>query len=163
MLVTTRARPERAPAGITPTGELTEPSPAACAAALPNRLDATVGPAQDGGPGTAIDAAVLRGGRGGLPPLIGYQPLAVAAVTRGLRQGGRGQLIAACGTGKTVVGIHTALQVCPNGLVVLTCPTLPLLAETLQRWAGITQHLLAVCSDPGVASRPARCTASHAR
>ncbi|GIE99484.1 hypothetical protein Ari01nite_69490 [Paractinoplanes rishiriensis] len=100
-----------------------------------------------------IEPSALRGRPAGLLPLLGYQADAVPALAEGLPAGGRGQFIAACGTGKTMVGLHTALQVCPAGLVVLTCPSLALLAQTLELWAAVTPHVLAVCSDTSVATR----------
>jgi superfamily II DNA or RNA helicase len=110
-----------------------------------------------GGAGnTVIDPSALRGGAAGLRPLLGYQVRAVPAITDGLRLGGRGTFIAACGTGKTMVALHTALEVCPSGVVVLTCPTLGLLAQTLDLWASVTQQVLAVCSDKSVAAKARR-------
>jgi superfamily II DNA or RNA helicase len=77
----------------------------------------------------------------------------LSAVVAGLAAGGRGQVIAACGSGKTLFAVHAALRLCPAGLVVLTCPSLPLLAQTLTEWAqtGVTGQVLAVCSDDTVA------------
>jgi superfamily II DNA or RNA helicase len=98
----------------------------------------------------AIDIATrLRPARagGGVPQLIGYQVPATAAIADGLREHGRGQLPAACGTGKSVIGVHAALRLCPTGVVVLACPTLPLLAQSLRLWAQVTGNILIVCSD----------------
>ena len=78
---------------------------------------------------------------------------AVDAIVAGQSAGGRGQVRAACGTGKTIVALHAARRLCPTGLVVIACPSLPLLAQTLAVWAGTSgaTHVLAVCGDDSVA------------
>ena len=49
-----------------------------------------------------------------------YQQEAVDAIAHGLANGGRGQLHAACGSGKTLMSIHAALRLLPNqGLAVV--------------------------------------------
>lgn len=83
-----------------------------------------------------------------------YQQEAIEAITAGLAGGGRGQLLAACGTGKTLLGAHAAIRLCPpGGLVVIACPSLALIAQTLAAWnqAGVDHQPLAVCSDESVA------------
>lgn len=79
-----------------------------------------------------------------------YQVEAVAACADGLRHGGRGQLRCACGTGKTVIAQRVAELLCPHGgLVVILCPSVALVAQTLREWASTNKdHVaLAVCSD----------------
>ena len=77
-----------------------------------------------------------------------YQRAAVEAIVAGLAAGGRGQVVAACGTGKTLIGAAAAQRLCPTGLVVVTCPTLALTGQTMEVWArtGVSD-MLAVCSD----------------
>ena len=89
--------------------------------------------------------------RAGLPPRRGYQDQAVAAIVDGLASGGRGTAVLACGTGKTLVGAHAAAQLVA-GLVVVACPSLALVAQTLRVWsaAGVPDAVLAVCSDTTV-------------
>ncbi|WP_432982928.1 Helicase associated domain protein [Dactylosporangium sp. CA-233914] len=89
----------------------------------------------------------------GLPGLRGYQADAVAAIVAGLAGGSRGQLIAACGSGKTLVAAHAAVRLVPAGLVVIACPSLALVAQTLAVWStgGAAGDVLAVCSDDSVA------------
>lgn len=89
----------------------------------------------------------------GLPKLRGFQPRAVDAIVAGLATGGRGQLLAACGSGKSLVAVHAALRLCPDGVVVLSCPSLALVAQSLRVWlsAGVVDDVLAVCSDDTVA------------
>ncbi|RFS43608.1 hypothetical protein D0Q02_26675 [Micromonospora craniellae] len=88
-----------------------------------------------------------------LPTLRDYQREAVEAIVRGQAAGGRGQFRAACGSGKSLVAVHAAARLCPAGLVVVACPSLPLLAQTLAVWAaaGMGAQVLAVCSDDTVA------------
>lgn len=86
--------------------------------------------------------------------LRGYQVEAVEAVTTGLGEpGARGQVHAACGTGKTLVALHGARRLLDEGgLVVIACPSLALIAQTLDVWASeqAPDQVLAVCSDEGV-------------
>jgi superfamily II DNA or RNA helicase len=89
-----------------------------------------------------------------LPPLrAGYQTDAVEAITAGLVAGGRGQMVAACGTGKTLVAVHAALRLAGQGTVVVSCPSLALVAQTLRVWSGtgVVGGVVAVCSDDTVA------------
>ncbi|MEV6849222.1 Helicase associated domain protein [Actinoplanes sp. NPDC051411] len=95
-----------------------------------------------------------------LPDPRYYQREAVEAVAAGLAVGGRGQSLAACGTGKTLTAVYAAMRLCPSGLVAVTCPTLALIAQTLRLWAtaGIAQHALAACGDDTVADTAIRAT-----
>ncbi|WP_425717688.1 sigma-70 family RNA polymerase sigma factor [Micromonospora sp. DT233] len=90
----------------------------------------------------------------GLPPLRGYQWEAVEAITAGLGGGGRGQVVAACGTGKTLLALHAAVRLAPAGLVVVAVPSLALLAQTLRAWTttSAAATVLAVCGDDTVAA-----------
>lgn len=83
-----------------------------------------------------------------------YQVEAINAVTAGLRGGGRGQLLAACGTGKTVMCLRSAEALCPpGGVVVVVCPTIALVVQTVQRWAEFHRDhvVLAVAGDDTIA------------
>ncbi|WP_284741668.1 DEAD/DEAH box helicase [Amycolatopsis sp. RTGN1] len=83
-----------------------------------------------------------------------YQRDAVARVVDGLRGGGRGQLRAACGTGKTRMAQWSAERLVPHGgIVVIVVPTVGLVAQTLAAWAESDDdhRALAVCSDDSVA------------
>ncbi|MEV6802925.1 Helicase associated domain protein [Micromonospora rifamycinica] len=86
-----------------------------------------------------------------LPPLRGYQREAVEAIVEGAVRDGRGQVIAACGTGKTLIAVHAAVRCCPRGLVVIVCPSLALVGQTLRVWRPVGVHTAAVCSDTSVA------------
>jgi superfamily II DNA or RNA helicase len=85
-----------------------------------------------------------------------HQIEAVAAIVRGLdippggipADGLRGQVHAACGTGKTVMAAAAAKRIAPKGRVLVLVPTLDLLTQTVQAWraAGHTGPAVAVCS-----------------
>ncbi|MFV2102161.1 Helicase associated domain protein [Micromonospora sp. LOL_024] len=81
-----------------------------------------------------------------------YQQEAVEAIVSGAADTGRGQMIAACGTGKTLIAVHAAVRLSPRGLVVIVCPTLTLIAQTLRVWRPVDAATLAVCSDETVAT-----------
>lgn len=93
-----------------------------------------------------------------------YQIEAVEAMVKGLAVGGRGQLRAACGTGKTLMALRVAERLLsPTGIVVILVPTVGLVAQTLKVWsehhAGHTP--LAVCSDSSVAPGSGSATKSE--
>ncbi|MHB8449306.1 MAG: DEAD/DEAH box helicase [Mycobacteriales bacterium] len=77
---------------------------------------------------------------------------AIDAVCSGFNQHDRGQLVMACGTGKTLVGLWVSERLgCRRTLVLV--PSLSLLAQTLREWAGSAAKpfkSLVVCSDPSV-------------
>lgn len=82
-----------------------------------------------------------------------YQTRGVGRVVSGLRAGGRGQMHAACGTGKTKMAQWSAQQLVPHGgVVVIVAPTVGLVSQTLEAWhEGDEDYVgLAVCSDPSV-------------
>ena len=77
---------------------------------------------------------------------------AIKATAAGFDQAPRGQLIMACGTGKTMVGLWTSERLESTRTLVLV-PSLSLLAQTLREWtANATRGFdyLAVCSDETV-------------
>ncbi|MDX3763916.1 DEAD/DEAH box helicase [Streptomyces sp. AK02-04a] len=85
-----------------------------------------------------------------------HQIEAVAAIVRGLdippggipTNGLRGQVHAACGTGKTIIAAAAAKRLVPKGRVLVLVPTLDLLSQTVQAWhaAGHKGPAVAVCS-----------------
>jgi superfamily II DNA or RNA helicase len=82
-----------------------------------------------------------------------HQRVAVRDVVSGFKTSERGQLVMACGTGKTLVGLHTAEKVKSRRTLVLL-PSLSLLEQTLREWTANTRRpfsYLAVCSDQSVA------------
>ncbi|MEU9992834.1 Helicase associated domain protein [Streptomyces sp. NPDC048045] len=85
-----------------------------------------------------------------------HQIEAVAAIVRGLDippggipwNGLRGQVHAACGTGKTIIAAASAERLVPKGRILVLVPTLDLLAQTVKAWheAGHKGPAVAVCS-----------------
>ncbi|GGZ96992.1 DEAD/DEAH box helicase [Streptomyces bluensis] len=85
-----------------------------------------------------------------------HQIEAVAAIVRGLDvppggvpwNGLRGQVHAACGTGKTIMAAASAKRLAPRGRVLVLVPTLDLLAQTVKAWheVGHRGPAVAVCS-----------------
>ncbi|MEU6012391.1 Helicase associated domain protein [Streptomyces sp. NPDC047453] len=85
-----------------------------------------------------------------------HQIEAVSAILRGLDippdgipvNGLRGQVHAACGTGKTIIAAASAKQLVPKGRILVLVPTLDLLAQTVKAWhdAGHKGPAVAVCS-----------------
>ena len=83
-----------------------------------------------------------------------HQNEAIAAVASGLRTADRGQLIMACGTGKTYVTLWVKEALNSQRSLVLV-PSLSLLSQLLREWThAATVHfdLLCVCSDESVGS-----------
>ncbi len=84
-----------------------------------------------------------------------HQNEAIAAVANGLRDADRGQLIMACGTGKTYVTLWIKEALNAQRTLVLV-PSLSLLSQLLREWAfaaSVPFELLCVCSDESVGSR----------
>lgn len=81
-----------------------------------------------------------------------YQTTALERVREGFTAGGgRGRLIMACGTGKTVTALRIAEDlVQPGGRVLFLVPSIALLSQTLKEWSTEAEQSLrtfAVCSD----------------
>ena len=79
---------------------------------------------------------------------------AISDICKGFQSENRGQLIMACGTGKTLIGLWSAERLHAQRTLVLT-PSLGLLSQTLREWslnADSPFEYLAVCSDPSVDS-----------
>lgn len=77
-----------------------------------------------------------------------HQKDAVAATTRILAEHPRASVIAACGTGKTLIAARTTVRIAPRGRVLVLLPTLDLLSQTIRSWraAGRKGASIAVCS-----------------
>ncbi len=81
-----------------------------------------------------------------------HQNLAITDVTNGFKGNSRGQLIMACGTGKTLTALWIKETLTPKTTLVLV-PSLNLLAQTLSEWAKNSLspwQYLCVCSDDTV-------------
>ncbi|MGW1902642.1 Helicase associated domain protein [Streptomyces hirsutus] len=63
-------------------------------------------------------------------------------------EGARGTIVSATGSGKTITAAACALECFPGGRILVTVPTLDLLAQTAQAWrlVGHRAPLVAVCS-----------------
>ncbi|MFI7278615.1 Helicase associated domain protein [Streptomyces sp. NPDC049879] len=90
-------------------------------------------------------------------PLRAHQEEAVEAAVRALEprpgrpapaNGLRATVVAACGTGKTLIGVHAARRMAAYGRVLVLVPTLELLAQTAREWRreGRQGAMYAVCS-----------------
>jgi superfamily II DNA or RNA helicase len=89
-----------------------------------------------------------------LPPKQPYphNEAAVEAVLAGFEKTDRGQVIMACGTGKTLVALWVTERIRSDRTLVLV-PSLSLLAQTLREWSANKAHdftFLPVCSDETV-------------
>ncbi|MFB6807964.1 Helicase associated domain protein [Streptomyces sp. NPDC056387] len=78
-------------------------------------------------------------------------------------QGARGTIVSATGSGKTITAAASALECFPGGRILVTVPTLDLLAQTAQAWrlVGHKAPMIAVCSldnDPVLNSLGVRTT-----
>jgi predicted helicase len=81
-----------------------------------------------------------------------YQKKMIDASVSGLREHSKGKLIAACGTGKTLVSLWIAEEL-QSRSVVFFAPSLALIKQTLDSWSTNTKkgfRYLAVCSDSTV-------------
>ncbi|MFB7429433.1 Helicase associated domain protein [Streptomyces hydrogenans] len=100
-----------------------------------------------------------------------HQIEAVASIVRGFDvppggipvNGLRGQVHAACGTGKTLIAAAAAKRLVPRGRTLVLVPTLDLLTQTVKAWrgAGHAGSAVAVCSlqdDPELWSLKVRST-----
>lgn len=84
-----------------------------------------------------------------------HQNEAIVAVASALRTADRGQLIMACGTGKTYVTLWVKEVLNAQRTLVLV-PSLSLLSQLLREWthaASVPFELLCVCSDDSVGSK----------
>ncbi|MGH7868982.1 MAG: DEAD/DEAH box helicase family protein [Candidatus Dormibacteraceae bacterium] len=86
-----------------------------------------------------------------------HQRLALGRVRDGFQAYGRGKLIMACGTGKTLTSLRIAeALVPPGGSVLFLVPSISLLSQTLKEWtaqAEVPGRPFAVCSDVKVGKR----------
>jgi superfamily II DNA or RNA helicase len=100
-----------------------------------------------------------------------HQVEAVDAVVRALAPatgprpagGLRASMVAACGTGKTLIAAHVGRRLAAHGRVLVLVPTLDLLEQTVTAWrrAGHGGRMLAVCSLPKETfGQSVRCTTS---
>ena len=86
-----------------------------------------------------------------------HQREAIAAVMEGFEQHDRGQLIMACGTGKTLTALRLIERMAPKGgHVLFLVPSISLLQQTLTEWKREAERNIrayAVCSDISVGKK----------
>ena len=93
------------------------------------------------------------------PPLTlrPHQEAAITDVIVGFKKADRGQLIMACGTGKTLTSLRLAEQVVgAGGSVLFLVPSINLLSQSVKAWANdatIPLATFAVCSDAHAGAR----------
>ena len=77
-------------------------------------------------------------------------------MVRGFKSANRGQMIMACGTGKTLTALFIAQRLAAKRTLVLV-PSLSLLADTLREWTANDEdfEFLPVCSDDTVTGHDA--------
>ena len=100
-------------------------------------------------------AALPQAKRKARPEPRAHQNEAVATVVQGLQSADRGQLIMACGTGKTYVTLWIKEALNAQCTLVLV-PSLGLLSQLLREWtfaAAIPFEVLCVCSDQTVGTK----------
>jgi predicted helicase len=100
-------------------------------------------------------AQLSQGTRKARPEPRGHQIVARSAVVQGLQTTDRGQLIMACGTGKTYVTLWVKEELAAQRTLVLV-PSLGLLSQLLREWtfaATTPFEVLCVCSDQTVGTR----------
>ena len=83
-----------------------------------------------------------------------HQQEAIAAVLEKFRTHDRGQLIMACGAGKTYTALQIAEQQVPaGGTILFLAPSITLVSQSLREWgndASVPMRFHAVCSDAKV-------------
>ena len=83
-----------------------------------------------------------------------YQQDALNGAVEGFKTGDRGQLLMACGTGKTLVSLRVAESVAPKGGTVLyLVPSITLIQQSMRAWSEnrkTEQYYIGVCSDKTV-------------
>jgi len=90
-----------------------------------------------------------------LPEPRPHQERAIADVARGFKKSDRGQLIMACGTGKTYTTLWIKESISAD-LTLVLLPSLSLLSQTMNEWVGAANssfRVLNVCSDESVGNR----------
>jgi len=100
-------------------------------------------------------AALSQAKRKAPPRPFEHQTEAITAVAQGLKTADRGQLIMACGTGKTYVTLWIKERLAAQRTLVLV-PSLGLLSQLLREWtcaAATPFEVLCVCSDQTVGTR----------
>lgn len=84
-----------------------------------------------------------------------YQKVAVEKADEHFQKNSRGQLIMACGSGKTFTSLKIAEKIFPRGKILFLVPSISLLSQTLEEWAAFSENpinAICVCSDSTASS-----------
>ena len=85
-----------------------------------------------------------------------HQQIALKDVIDGFKSNDRGQLIMACGTGKTLTSLHIAQKMYGKGSMILyVVPSISLISQSMRDWSNnctIPYNFMAVCSDKTVST-----------
>ena len=100
-----------------------------------------------------LDAGIF--GKDSILPreLRDYQIDAINAATEHFQNNSRGQLIMACGTGKTFTALKITEKISSRGKILFLVPSISLLSQTLLEWATYSEkpfNYICVCSDDTV-------------
>ncbi|MBR6012433.1 MAG: DEAD/DEAH box helicase [Selenomonadaceae bacterium] len=85
-----------------------------------------------------------------------YQKIAVDKAAEHFQKNSRGQLIMACGTGKTFTSLKIAEKISPNGKILFLVPSISLLSQTIEEWATFSENpinAICICSDSTAGSK----------
>ena len=110
-----------------------------------------------------VDWAALENGASGAKARASektfrpHQAKALDLAHKHFQTADRGQLVMACGTGKTFTALKIAEKEAPSGgLVLFLAPSIALVGQTLQEWMAEAErplHPICVCSDPEVSKK----------
>ncbi|MGW2372204.1 Helicase associated domain protein [Kitasatospora sp. NPDC001683] len=98
---------------------------------------------------TPVPPAQVSGSDVNPLPLHPFQKDAVAAAVREVKNGGRATVVAATGSGKTLIAAGCARRLAAKGRVLVLVPTIELLEQTAQSWStkgGRRGLAIAACS-----------------
>ncbi|MBQ7630051.1 MAG: DEAD/DEAH box helicase family protein, partial [Selenomonadaceae bacterium] len=103
-----------------------------------------------------LDAGIF--GKNAVLPreLRDYQIEAIQKADEHFQKFNRGQLIMACGTGKTFTALKIAEKIFPTGKILFLVPSISLLSQTLEEWATYSEkplNAVCVCSDATAADK----------
>jgi len=79
-----------------------------------------------------------------------YQIDAINSAEKYFQKNSRGQLIMACGTGKTFTSLKIAEKISPNGKILFLVPSISLLSQSFSEWATFSEkpvNAICICSD----------------
>ena len=81
---------------------------------------------------------------------LAHQQYAISKVLKGFENHEKGQMIMACGTGKTFTALYIAEKISPKGTVLYLVPSISLLQQSMREWAEqrrLVHTYIGICSD----------------